>query len=227
MRSTQLFHGMIVLALLIAPPIFLNQHAEDRYRHSMQGLYAMAVMGTELLDEFFQRQPETLGAALLAAKRRMVAEQKPEDKSLNRRLLDGLARGAEVRRLRGGAGRQRSRCPLAALCLPLEDASHAGVPSPGSERSNRGSALARLSAAGDVLPGGARRAPAPRCTAYLTGNHIIAERMYRRDLAVMPRAQPGTVIYAGNGGPAEGSSPAGRAPPLQLDRPGERRRARP
>jgi len=128
---------------------------------------------------------------------------------------------------RGGAGRQRSRCPLAALCLPLEDASHAGVPSPGSERSNRGSALARLSAAGDVLPGGARRAPAPRCTAYLTGNHIIAERMYRRDLAAMPHAQPGTVIYADSGGPAEGSSPAGRAPPLQLDRPGERRRARP
>ncbi|HEV8378644.1 MAG TPA: MFS transporter [Tepidisphaeraceae bacterium] len=44
--GTQLFHGMIVLVLLIAPPVFLNQHAEDRYRHSMQGLYAMAVMGS-------------------------------------------------------------------------------------------------------------------------------------------------------------------------------------
>jgi PPP family 3-phenylpropionic acid transporter len=43
--GTQLFHGMTVLVLLIAPPVFLNQHAEDRYRHSMQGLYAMAVMG--------------------------------------------------------------------------------------------------------------------------------------------------------------------------------------
>src|SRR6267142_244284 len=43
--GTQLFHGMIVLVLLIAPPVFLNQHAEDRYRHSIQGLYGMAVMG--------------------------------------------------------------------------------------------------------------------------------------------------------------------------------------
>ena len=43
--GTQLFHGMTVLVLLIAPPVFINQHAEDRYRHSMQGLYAMAVMG--------------------------------------------------------------------------------------------------------------------------------------------------------------------------------------
>jgi len=43
--GTQVFHGMTVLVLLVAPPVFLNQHAEDRYRHSMQGLYAMAVMG--------------------------------------------------------------------------------------------------------------------------------------------------------------------------------------
>jgi PPP family 3-phenylpropionic acid transporter len=43
--GTQLFHGMIVLALLVAPPVYLNQHAEDRYRHSMQGLYGMGVMG--------------------------------------------------------------------------------------------------------------------------------------------------------------------------------------
>jgi PPP family 3-phenylpropionic acid transporter len=44
--GTQLLHGMTVLALLIVPPVFINQHAEDRYRHSMQGLYAMAVMGS-------------------------------------------------------------------------------------------------------------------------------------------------------------------------------------
>jgi PPP family 3-phenylpropionic acid transporter len=44
--GTQLLHGMTVLVILIAPPVFLNQHAEDRYRHSMQGLYAMAVMGS-------------------------------------------------------------------------------------------------------------------------------------------------------------------------------------
>ena len=43
--GTQLFHGLIVLMLLVAPPVFLNQHAEDEYRHSMQGLYAMLVMG--------------------------------------------------------------------------------------------------------------------------------------------------------------------------------------
>jgi PPP family 3-phenylpropionic acid transporter len=44
--GSQLLHGMTVLVLLIAPPVFLNQHAEDRFRHSMQGLYAMAVMGS-------------------------------------------------------------------------------------------------------------------------------------------------------------------------------------
>lgn len=53
--------------------------------------YAMAVMGTEMLDEYFQRRPDTLGDVLLAAKRRMAAEPKSEEQSFNRRLLDGLA----------------------------------------------------------------------------------------------------------------------------------------
>jgi hypothetical protein len=52
--------------------------------------YAMAVMGTEMIDEYFQKRPETLGDVLLAAKRRMVAD-KPSGQSFNRRLLDGLA----------------------------------------------------------------------------------------------------------------------------------------
>jgi hypothetical protein len=35
------------------------------------------------------------------------------------------------------------------------------------------------------------------------GNEIIAERMYRHDLAVMPHALPGTAIYADNAGLAQ------------------------
>jgi PPP family 3-phenylpropionic acid transporter len=51
--GTQVFHGIIILMLLVAPPVILNQHAEDRYRHSMQGLYAMAVFGLgRLLGNF-------------------------------------------------------------------------------------------------------------------------------------------------------------------------------
>jgi PPP family 3-phenylpropionic acid transporter len=51
--GTQLFHGIIVLMLLVAPPVILNQHADDRFRHSMQGLYAMVVFGLgRLLGNF-------------------------------------------------------------------------------------------------------------------------------------------------------------------------------
>jgi hypothetical protein len=50
--------------------------------------YAMAVLGTELLDEFFQRATPTIGLALLQAKRRMVA---PAEKSNTRQGLDALA----------------------------------------------------------------------------------------------------------------------------------------
>lgn len=43
--GTQVFHGLMVLALHVAPPVFLNEHAEDDFRHSMQGLYTMLIAG--------------------------------------------------------------------------------------------------------------------------------------------------------------------------------------
>ncbi len=42
---TQLFHGMMVLAVHISPPLFLNRFAKDSFRNSMQGLYMLAVIG--------------------------------------------------------------------------------------------------------------------------------------------------------------------------------------
>jgi hypothetical protein len=55
--------------------------------------YAMAVMGTGLMDEYFQRQPATLGETILAAKRRMMLPVDEQDplKNANRLLLDGIA----------------------------------------------------------------------------------------------------------------------------------------
>jgi hypothetical protein len=55
--------------------------------------YAMAVMGTAMMDEYFRRRPPTLGEAVLAAKRQMMAPiDDPENPAgLNRILLDGLA----------------------------------------------------------------------------------------------------------------------------------------
>lgn len=44
--GTQILHGMMVLVVHVAPPIYLNSHAEQRYRSSMQGLYVMLVFGT-------------------------------------------------------------------------------------------------------------------------------------------------------------------------------------
>jgi len=43
--GTQVFHGMTVLVLHVAPPIYLNARAGDAYRSSIQGLYAMTVAG--------------------------------------------------------------------------------------------------------------------------------------------------------------------------------------
>ena len=43
--GTQVVHGLIVLVMHVAPPIYLNRCAEDRYRNSMQGLYTMVVYG--------------------------------------------------------------------------------------------------------------------------------------------------------------------------------------
>lgn len=50
--------------------------------------YAMAVLGTNMMDEYFQLKRETLGEVVLNAKRRMMAE---DDKSANRALLDAIA----------------------------------------------------------------------------------------------------------------------------------------
>jgi MFS family permease len=44
--GTQLLHGVTVLVLHVAPPVFINHHAEPRFRNSMQGFYAMSVFGT-------------------------------------------------------------------------------------------------------------------------------------------------------------------------------------
>lgn len=43
--GTQVFHGLMVLVLHVAPPVFLNERAEDDFRHSMQGLYTMLIFG--------------------------------------------------------------------------------------------------------------------------------------------------------------------------------------
>ncbi len=55
--------------------------------------YAMAVMGTELLDVVFQEHPATLGEAILLAKQRMSVPPKAgdADKLGNREILDALA----------------------------------------------------------------------------------------------------------------------------------------
>lgn len=50
--------------------------------------YAMAVMGTELLQQCFVEHKATLGEAILAAKRNMM---RPAEKNANRTLLDALA----------------------------------------------------------------------------------------------------------------------------------------
>jgi PPP family 3-phenylpropionic acid transporter len=43
--ATQVFHGVLVLAMLVAPPQFLDRHAHDWYRNSIQGVFAMLVPG--------------------------------------------------------------------------------------------------------------------------------------------------------------------------------------
>jgi len=55
--------------------------------------YAMGVMGTALMDEYFQRQAPTLGDAILAAKRRSMLRIDDQDNPVgtNRILLDGIA----------------------------------------------------------------------------------------------------------------------------------------
>ncbi len=61
--------------------------------------YAMAVLGTNLMDEVFHRQRPTLGDALLHAKRRLVQEPADgDDQGLSRReFLDTVARAISPR----------------------------------------------------------------------------------------------------------------------------------
>ncbi len=47
--AVQIFHGPWVLALFIAPPSFLNRNAGDRFRHSLQGVYAMLISGAAVM----------------------------------------------------------------------------------------------------------------------------------------------------------------------------------
>lgn len=44
--ATQAVHGMLVVVVHVAPPLYLDAQAESRYRSSMQGLYAMAITGS-------------------------------------------------------------------------------------------------------------------------------------------------------------------------------------
>lgn len=55
--------------------------------------YAMAVMGSELLDQYFRHKRQTVGEVLLHAKRQMVARQSDSDpqRNANRQLLDAIA----------------------------------------------------------------------------------------------------------------------------------------
>jgi hypothetical protein len=55
--------------------------------------YAMAVMGSGLMEEYFQRRPDTLGEAILSAKRRTMAplDETNPLKNANRLILDGVA----------------------------------------------------------------------------------------------------------------------------------------
>jgi PPP family 3-phenylpropionic acid transporter len=44
--GTQLLHGLMVLLMHVVPPVLINRHADATCRNSMQGLFAMAVLGT-------------------------------------------------------------------------------------------------------------------------------------------------------------------------------------
>ena len=42
----QVIHGLMVLVVHVMPPMFLNRYAQAAYRNSIQGVYAMLIMGT-------------------------------------------------------------------------------------------------------------------------------------------------------------------------------------
>ena len=41
----QLFHGLTIIGFFIVPVMYLNAHAEEGYRNSIQGLYVVLVAG--------------------------------------------------------------------------------------------------------------------------------------------------------------------------------------
>jgi len=41
----QVFHGIAIIGFMVVPMIYLNEHAGDGYRNSIQGVYAMIVTG--------------------------------------------------------------------------------------------------------------------------------------------------------------------------------------
>ncbi len=43
--AVQVVHGMVILAMFIAPVMYINRQAGDHFRNSIQGLFAMAVIG--------------------------------------------------------------------------------------------------------------------------------------------------------------------------------------
>lgn len=62
--ATQIVHGFTVVIVHIAAPTFLNAHASDRYRNSMQGLYAMTFAGAgRILGAFASGWLATYGLA--------------------------------------------------------------------------------------------------------------------------------------------------------------------
>ena len=44
--GTQVLHGMTVMAVHVAPAVYLNSRAGNTYRNSIQGLYGLAIYGT-------------------------------------------------------------------------------------------------------------------------------------------------------------------------------------
>jgi PPP family 3-phenylpropionic acid transporter len=51
--AAQALHGMVVIAITVAPVMYLNLQAGDTYRNSMQGLYNMAIAGTSRMTGSF------------------------------------------------------------------------------------------------------------------------------------------------------------------------------
>jgi len=44
--GTQILHGITICTLMVLPPSFLNRQADDDNRNSIQGVYAMLILGT-------------------------------------------------------------------------------------------------------------------------------------------------------------------------------------